>query len=1086
MRRAWPQYMRRALQLGALLFIVYAALGGAWRNHKVAHNSARLVSLIHGDAVGRLYGANERALSVLGEPYAQSKNFLGMTWGSRVAGMDSVDPIMVAAHAAATGSTSTRMLLGLLVPLGLALLLGKVFCSHLCPMRLCFEIGQMVRAGLARLGVHFPELRHRARFGGWVLAGGLIATLAAGTSVWFFILPYLALSTSLFLYVATGVIATVLVVAGVWLFIDIFLAPGYWCHNLCPTGFVLEQAGRLSPIKLRKDGARPCPERCNQCQRACPYGLLPREETHTPACDNCGRCAVACPARKLARRLPRAGRIGLPVIAALLALAALPGAAQAHHNKGLPHYGYFENYPQVPTEEYIVIRGKWEMGASIFNFQGLDRRSADTPNDVKIYAYLYDLQADAPYRGAADFEIRRRGDVVSRFERLEVDTEAVYSTRETLPDSGQYELVAMLADGTEVALAFEVDLASGAINWLLIGAIVLPVGLVFVLAFLGRAQKNRKANRKTNRKTSKNRKANHRPRSALRKGTAAAMLFGVMLATGGAGAAQTGAPSHDHQVHAPASAGEVCPHCGMIDCTMEHVMAVAEDGSAVMIMGGIPIWLFIIGVGAILALSFIGVEWLAPRAGAGFRKNLIADRRLYRMVRSRWFQAVPQLFFVAVLGFLIYVGLFGSRVANLTPVAVWTIWWGGLIFVVLILGSAWCFVCPWDGLANLFSRLRVAARVPPLSLDVRFPGWLRNVYLAIFLFALLTWLELGFGVTTNPRWTAYMGLAMAGMAVMFALLFEGKKFCAHACPVGRICGIYSTFAPIEIRARKPRTCQACKTEDCLNGNERGYPCPTGISLKTVQSSSMCTMCTECVKSCNKQNVAINLRPLAADLGDLKSPRRDEAWLALTLLALTLFHGLTMTPVWEDLRPGRSSVLEWMTLTFSTSKVWSFTLAMIVACSIPVALYWLSCRVAARMAGDGVPARALFVHYAYALLPVALFYHLAHNAMHLLMEGGQVVPLASDPMGVGADYLGTAGVHMGHLVAESTIWYLQVGLILIGHIFGIVIAHRISRKLYARPRAATRSLLPMLAIMIAISVGGLYLMSLDMNMRVGRM
>ncbi|MCA9540889.1 MAG: hypothetical protein KC620_18440, partial [Myxococcales bacterium] len=122
---------------------------------------------------------------------------------------------------------------------------------------------------------------------------------------------------------------------------------------------------------------------------------------------------------------------------------------------------------------------------------------------------------------------------------------------------------------------------------------------------------------------------------------------------------------------------------------------------------------------------------------------------------------------------------------------------------------------------------------------------------------------------------------------------------------------------------------------------------------------------------------------------------------------------------------------------------------------------------------------------FALLPVALFYHLAHNLMHLLMEGGALVPLLSDPMGDGSNYLGTAGIHIGHLLPESVVWYLQLGLILIGHLFGVVVAHRISRRLFADRRHALRSLLPMTTVMVAVSVAGLTLMALDMSMKLGR-
>ena len=48
MIRRWStsQIARRALQLGVLAFVVYSAMGGAWRNYKVAHNHRRLVTLM--------------------------------------------------------------------------------------------------------------------------------------------------------------------------------------------------------------------------------------------------------------------------------------------------------------------------------------------------------------------------------------------------------------------------------------------------------------------------------------------------------------------------------------------------------------------------------------------------------------------------------------------------------------------------------------------------------------------------------------------------------------------------------------------------------------------------------------------------------------------------------------------------------------------------------------------------------------------------------------------------------------------------------------------------------------------------------
>jgi ferredoxin-type protein NapH len=483
---------RRAIQLAVVVFIVWASYGPIWRNFKSAHNNSRLVGLMSGEVSKRAYENYEATLKHWNEDtLAGSRDFVGFPWAANAFGAETVDPIMAIAHLTSTGEWTPAMWLGCIVPVLIAVVLGKVFCSFLCPMRLLFEIGQVIRAGLARLGLPVATLRVKQRFGGWVLVGGLAGTLLGGFAIWHLLLPYVAVGATTYLAIngAWVVAGVLLVIPLFWLSLDVFLAPGFFCHNVCPQGFLLEQLGRFSLLRLKKDTTTRCPSSCRACVIACPYGLSPRRETHHPACNSCGACIPACPDRKLSRR------VSLPVLSGLLVFL-IPLLAAAHHNKGLPHYGYYENYPQVPTQETIVVDGRWEMGATVFNFQGLQRRDATTPNDVKIFVYIYDLERDENYVGPVRFVIESDGVEVSDFVRDGVDAELIYQTREIMPHSGRYKLFAEFeVDGQKqrVALEFDIDLSVDSVNWLVVAGIVAPTLPLLALALVGRSRRGRTA-----------------------------------------------------------------------------------------------------------------------------------------------------------------------------------------------------------------------------------------------------------------------------------------------------------------------------------------------------------------------------------------------------------------------------------------------------------------------------------------------------------------------------------------------------------------------------------------------------------------
>ncbi len=132
------------------------------------------------------------------------------------------------------------------------------------------------------------------------------------------------------------------------------------------------------------------------------------------------------------------------------------------------------------------------------------------------------------------------------------------------------------------------------------------------------------------------------------------------------------------------------------------------------------------------------------------------------------------------------------------------------------------------------------------------------------------------------------------------------------------------------------------------------------------------------------------------------------------------------------------------------------------------------RLNARMVGIDDPDELLgrFVH---SLVPIALAYVIAHYFSLLVFESQQVPILMSDPLARGWDLFGTIDWNVNYLlVSTRTISLVQVGAIVAGHVAGVLLAHDRAVALFP-PRQATRAQLPLVAVMVLYTVGGLLLL-----------
>ena len=103
--------------------------------------------------------------------------------------------------------------------------------------------------------------------------------------------------------------------------------------------------------------------------------------------------------------------------------------------------------------------------------------------------------------------------------------------------------------------------------------------------------------------------------------------------------------------------------------------------------------------------------------------------------------------------------------------------------------------------------------------------------------------------------------------------------------------------------------------------------------------------------------------------------------------------------------------------------------------------------------------------------------LAHYFSLVAYQGQAIAALASDPLGDGSDLFGTAAETINYTWISATgIWYVQVGALVLGHVAGLTLAHDRALALFTKARDATRSQYWMLAVMVAFTSLGLWLLS----------
>jgi hypothetical protein len=434
----------------------------------------------------------------------------------------------------------------------------------------------------------------------------------------------------------------------------------------------------------------------------------------------------------------------------------------------------------------------------------------------------------------------------------------------------------------------------------------------------------------------------------------------------------------------------------------------------------LPISVFIGGAAGVLIVSFVALSILWSTTRFEHESWRPISCAVSRALVNRVTEALAGLSGVALLGLVVWSGLYGTNVAIVNfsvTFAFITLWLGGVLVSVL-LGNVYRAFNPWRAIARVaaFALDRTLGRrqSPPFSYPRRLGRWPAAAGLVAFV-----WIELISGVNRSgvtPRVTAVATLIYTVYNLYGMALFGIEPWISNAETFSVYLGMFSELSPLEVRNKR------LGIRRPLSGTTTWATVPGSIAV-----------------------VVAAIGGTAFDGASDGALQHSIAHLSLRIMRLGL------------------------TLTAATRIVETLFLALVIAAV--GAIFWIGVRGMRSVEGSPTLSQ-LGVRFAHSLIPIGLAYLTAHYFSYFFYgEHGQFTYLLSNPLGTH-----TAGQLSVPTLSPTLVWYVQVGALVAGHVTGLVLAHDKAIAVYGGLKRASLSQRWMLAIMVAFTCIGLYLVS----------
>jgi hypothetical protein len=434
----------------------------------------------------------------------------------------------------------------------------------------------------------------------------------------------------------------------------------------------------------------------------------------------------------------------------------------------------------------------------------------------------------------------------------------------------------------------------------------------------------------------------------------------------------------------------------------------------------IPRWLFAWGAAVVLVISFVALAVLWPRP----RLEDAAEKRLFGVPAA--LEVLCGALGVAAFALIVYAGFAGTQAptANIEPTVIYVLFWVGIPFVSAVFGDVFAAFNPWRAVARGVSWVAGRATGGRLPAPMAYPAWLGRwpAAIGIFVFA---WVELVYGSRDDPSVLAVMALLYAATQLVGMSVYGIDTWTKRADAFAVYFNLFSMLAPLHWRDR------AVHSRLPLSGAPHLDPVPGTVALLCVMIGST----------------------------SFDGLSQGTLWAGPDAIAPTLQH-------------------RFINLGFAADHALEITGTIgLVGMILFIGAFYRAGIAGMGSIGGHHDQGELARRFVHSLIPIALAYVVAHYFSLLAYNGQSLASLASDPLGDGSDFFGTAAKSIDYNVISATgIWYVQVAALVLGHAAGLTLAHDRALTVYRRVRDATRSQYWMLAVMVGFTSLGLWLLS----------